>query len=59
MTQPSDPKKPEAVRIRIDHPAELRAWANQFGVSVAELHRIMAETGNHPDKVWAYLNTRA
>lgn len=46
-------------RIRADQPDNLRAWSNRLGVSVSELQRIMAEVGDDPDKVRAYLNTRA
>ena len=52
-------RKPDSSHIRIDEPEELREWANRLGVSVAELQRIMAEVGDDPEKVWAYLNTRA
>ena len=45
-------------RIRTDQPAQLREWSNRFGVSTAELRRIIVEVGNHPDKVRAYLNNR-
>lgn len=44
--------------IRADQPGNLRAWSNRLGVSVSELQRIMAEVGDDPDKVLAYLNTR-
>jgi hypothetical protein len=37
----------------------LREWSNRLGVSPAELRRIISEVGNDPDKVRAYLNTRA
>ena len=49
-----DPK-----RIRADQPEQLREWSNRLGVSPAELRRIISEVGNDPDKVRAYLNTRA
>ena len=45
-------------RIRTDQPAQLREWSNRFGVSPAELRRIIVEVGNNPDKVRAYLNNR-
>jgi hypothetical protein len=56
-----DPRssKPQPERIRADQPDQLREWSNRLGVSVAELKRIMTEVGNDPDKVRAYLNTRA
>lgn len=46
-------------RIRPDQPGNMREWSNQLGVSVHELERIITEVGNDPDKVRAYLNTRA
>ncbi len=46
-------------QIRPDDPANLRAWAARLGIGVAELTRIIVETGRDPDKVRAYLNTRA
>ena len=48
----------DAERIRTDQPAQLREWSNRLGVSPAELSRIIAEVGNNPDKVRAYLNNR-
>jgi hypothetical protein len=51
--------KPEIERIRADDPEQLRKWSNSLGVSQAELKRIITEVGDDPDKVWAYLNTRA
>lgn len=46
-------------RIRADQSDQLREWSNRLGVSPAELRRIVSEVGNDPDKVRAYLNTRA
>ena len=46
-------------RIRADQPDQLREWAHRLGVSAAELQRIISEVGHDPDKVRAYLNTRA
>ncbi|HEY0886971.1 MAG TPA: DUF3606 domain-containing protein [Ramlibacter sp.] len=54
-----DPGKAEPERIRPDDPESLREWAARFGISVAELTRILTEAGRDPDKVRAYLNTRA
>jgi len=55
--QPPAPVDPQ--RIRTDDPDQLRQWAQRLGVSAAELKRIVSEVGSHPDKVLAYLNTRA
>ena len=52
--QPVDP-----ARIHADRPEQLREWAARFGISAAELQRILAEVGADPDKVRAYLNNRA
>ncbi len=42
------------------HDAEqLQAMSNNLGISEAELTRILDEVGGDPDKVRAYLNTRA
>ena len=49
----------DPLRIRADQPEQLREWANRLGVSAAELQRIISEVGHDPDKVRAYLNTRA
>lgn len=59
MLEPSRPSKPDAERIRIDKPEELREWSNRLGVSTSELKRIIAEVGDDADKVRNYLNTRA
>jgi hypothetical protein len=58
-TEEKHPKDVAAQRIRVDQPDQLREWANRLGVSAAELQRIISEVGNDPDKVRAYLNTRA
>lgn len=50
---------PDPEHIRADQPENLRAWSNRLGVSVSELQRIIAEVGDDPDKVRAFLNTRA
>jgi hypothetical protein len=52
-------RKPDSEHIRADQPEQLREWSNRLGVSVAELKRIISEVGDDPDKVRAYLNTRA
>lgn len=59
MNPAPDPDKADPEHIRPDDPENLREWAARFGVSVAELTRIIAEAGRDPDKVRAYLNTRA
>lgn len=59
MNESPRPGDPGPERIRADRPDDLRAWSNRLGVSVHELQRIMAEVGDDPDKVRAYLNTRA
>ncbi|WP_158307848.1 DUF3606 domain-containing protein [Ramlibacter tataouinensis] len=51
--------RPTPDRIQADDPEQLRIWSNSLGVSPAELKRIIVEVGNDPDKVRAYLNTRA
>lgn len=58
MSEAPDPGKDDPEHIRPDEPGNLREWAARFGVSVAELTRIIAEAGRDPDKVRAYLNTR-
>jgi hypothetical protein len=59
MNQVPRPAAFDAQRIRADQPEQLREWSNRLGVSPAELRRIISEVGNDPDKVRAYLNTRA
>ena len=59
MTDVLGPGKPDSEHIRADRPDDLREWSNRLGVSVAELKRIITEVGDDPDKVRAYLNTRA
>jgi len=59
MTEAPHPGKPVPERIHADQPGNLREWSNRLGVSVAELGRIITEVGEDPDKVRAYLNTRA
>lgn len=59
MTQAPGSDKSDSEHIRADQPANLREWSNRLGVSVAELRRIIAEVGDNPDKIRAYLNTRA
>ena len=59
MTEVPRPDKPDTERINVGQPEQLRDWSNRLGVSVAELVRIIAEVGDDPDKVRAYLNTRA
>ena len=58
MNLAPDPGKAEPDHIRPDDPENVREWAARFGISVAELTRIVAEAGRDPDKVRAYLNTR-
>ena len=58
MTEAPRPSEFDEERIRADQPAQLREWSNRFGVSPAELRRIVVEVGNNPDKVRAYLNNR-
>lgn len=53
------PGKSESEQIHADQPENLREWSNRLGVSVAELGRIITEVGEDPDKIRAYLNTRA
>ena len=59
MTEVPRPDRPDTERINVGRPEQLRDWSNRLGVSVAELVRIIAEVGDDPDKVRAYLNTRA
>lgn len=59
MTEAPGAPKPDSERIRADQPEQLREWSHRLGVSVAELKRIISEVGGDPDKVRAYLNTRA
>jgi hypothetical protein len=59
MTEVPSSRKPDTERIRADDPEQLRQWSNSLGVSQAELKRIITEVGDDPDKVRAYLNTRA
>ncbi|MFC5496772.1 DUF3606 domain-containing protein [Caenimonas terrae] len=59
MQETSRLGNPGPERIRIDHPEDLREWSNRLGVSVHELKRIITEVGGDPDKIRAYLNTRA
>lgn len=59
MNQPPDPGQAGPEHIRPDDPENLRDWAARLGIGVAELTRIIAEAGRDPDKVRAYLNTRA
>lgn len=59
MNETPGPRHPDSERIRPDQPENLREWSNRLGVSVHELQRIIAETGDDPDKIRAYLNTRA
>jgi hypothetical protein len=59
MIEVPRPHRPDIERIRADNPEQLRQWANSLGVSPAELKRIITEVGDDPDKVRAYLNTRA
>ena len=59
MTEVPRSGKPDIVRIHADDPEQLREWSNSLGVSQAELKRIITEVGDDPDKVRAYLNTRA
>jgi hypothetical protein len=59
MNQAPDPDEADPGHIRPDDPVNLREWAARLGISVAELTRIIAEAGRDPDKVRAYLNTRA
>ena len=59
MNETPRSRNPDAERIRRDQPENLREWSNRLGVSVHELQRIMTEVGDDPDKVRAYLNTRA
>jgi len=59
MTEVLRPGEFDPERIRADQPGQLREWANRLGVSTAELRRIVSEVGADPDKVRAYLNTRA
>lgn len=53
------PESADSAQIRPDDPEQLRRWSSNLGVSQAELKRIIAEVGGDPDKVRAYLNTRA
>lgn len=59
MNLAPDPDKADPGHIRPDDLENLREWSACFGVSVAELARIITEVGRDPDKVRAYLNTRA
>jgi hypothetical protein len=59
MTEAPGSGKPDSEHIRADQPENLREWSNRLGVSVAELKRIITEVGDDPDKIRAYLNTRA
>jgi hypothetical protein len=59
MTEVPSSRKPDTERIRADDAEQLRQWSNSLGVSQAELKRIVTEVGDDPDKVRAYLNTRA
>lgn len=59
MNLAPDAGKADPGDIRPDELENLREWAARFGISVAELTRIVSEVGRDPDKVRAYLNTRA
>jgi hypothetical protein len=59
MNEARGSRKPDSEHIRADQPEQLRDWSARLGVSVAELKRIISEVGDDPDKVRAYLNTRA
>lgn len=59
MNEVPRPTAFDSQRIRADQSEQLREWSNRLGVSPAELRRIVSEVGNDPDKVRAYLNTRA
>ena len=59
MNDKPGPGEFDPARIRADRPDQLREWSNRLGVSPSELRRIMSEVGDDPDKVRAYLNTRA
>jgi len=59
MNEVPRPEKADMERIRPDDPEQLQRWSSNLGVSQAELKRIITEVGGDPDKVRAYLNTRA
>lgn len=59
MNEAPDPGDADPEHIRPDEPENLREWSARLGVGVAELTRIITEVGRDPDKVRAYLNTRA
>lgn len=59
MNHAPEPGKTGPEHIRPDDPENLLEWAARLGIGVAELTRIIAEAGRDPDKVRAYLNTRA
>ena len=58
MNEAPDSGKADPEHIRPDEPENLREWSARFGISVAELTRIITEVGRDPDEVRAYLNTR-
>jgi hypothetical protein len=59
MNEVPPAQQPPTERIRLEDPDQVQKWSNNLGVSPAELKRIITEVGGDPDKVRAYLNTRA
>lgn len=45
----------ELSAVRINDPAEAKAWCLLFGCTLSELEAAVAAVGSHPDRIQAYL----
>ena len=51
-------EEPDVQRIDTTQPFEVRSWADEFGVSVEELHAAIAAVGTRVDAVRAHLGRK-